>query len=420
MSWSHRSARPRPGTGLTARAARVPGPLDAWSTVHFPNALKTAARRPAVPLVLGVTLTALLASGAAWSATGKTAVLSVDGTPRQVDFRGETVEDVLEAAGVDVGARDVVVPARGTEIEDGDRVALRRARQITVVVDGQERTVWVTATSVDEALDQIGLRDGALALSASRSRDIPLDGFRLTVTTPKDLTILVDGTEKPVTTTAPTVGEALAAAGIAVGPADRMSRYATEAPIDGDRIRVVRVRTSRTTETVAVPFGTERRNDATLLKGTTKLLQAGKAGVVRRTVETVLADGTVEKRTVLSTTTVAAPVTRIVAVGTKPRPAATTTSSATTRSAPRRSTGGADSLNWPALARCESGGNPRAVSSTGKYRGLYQFSLTTWRSVGGQGDPIDNSSAEQTYRAKLLYNRSGAGQWPHCGKYLFT
>jgi resuscitation-promoting factor RpfB len=60
------------------------------------------------------------------------------------------------------------------------------------------------------------------------------------------------------------------------------------------------------------------------------------------------------------------------------------------------------------------------VNPSGKYRGLYQFSMATWRSVGGQGDPIDNSAEEQTYRAKVLYNRSGAGQWPHCGKYLFT
>jgi len=34
-------------------------------------------------------------------------------------------------------------------------------------------------------------------------------------------------------------------------------------------------------------------------------------------------------------------------------------------------------------------------------------------------DPIDASSAEQTYRAKLLYLRSGAGAWPYCGQFLF-
>ena len=101
-------------------------------------------------------------------------------------------------------------------------------------------------------------------------------------------------------------------------------------------------------------------------------------------------------------------------------PPASSSRSPPKASARRSSTGGADSLNWPALARCESGGNPRAVSGTGKYRGLYQFSYATWSSVGGSGDPAAASPDEQTYRAKLLYNRSGAGQWPHCGKYLFT
>ena len=90
-----------------------------------------------------------------------------------------------------------------------------------------------------------------------------------------------------------------------------------------------------------------------------------------------------------------------------------------TASGPRTSTGSAGGLNWAALAQCESGGNPRATNATGKYRGLYQFSIATWQGVGGQGDPIDSSSSEQTYRAMLLYNRSGAGQWPECGSRLF-
>jgi resuscitation-promoting factor RpfB len=382
--------------------------------VNVPPALLSAARRPAVPLVIGVVLTALLASGVAWSLTGKTALLSVDGQVQEVDFRGGTVEDVLAAAGLEAGERDVLVPSADSEVEDGERIALRRARLLTLVVDGREKQVWVTAASVDEALDQIGLRDGALALSASRSRSIPLDGFRLAVTTPKDISIIADNAVKPLSTTAPTVRDALIEAGVRLDRDDRISATRTTPVTDRMVIRVTRISTVRTTETVAVPFGTERREDADLFKGETKTLQAGRAGAVRRTVEVVYADGALEKRTVLSSTTLSAPVTRILAVGTKARPAAASSNT-------RRSTGGsADSLNWPALARCESGGNPRAVSSTGKYRGLYQFSLATWRSVGGQGDPIDNSAGEQTYRAKLLYERSGAGQWPHCGKHLFT
>ena len=121
----------------------------------------------------------------------------------------------------------------------------------------------------------------------------------------------------------------------------------------------------------------------------------------------------VEKRTVVSTQVLTAPVTRVLAVGTKARPAASARTSGGSQS-----TGSADGLNWPALAQCESGGNPRAVSSSGTYRGLYQFSLRTWAGVGGSGDPINASADEQTYRAQLLYQRSGAGQWG-CGSHLF-
>src|SRR5918998_1319920 len=40
-----------------------------------------------------------------------------------------------------------------------------------------------------------------------------------------------------------------------------------------------------------------------------------------------------------------------------------------------------------AIAQCESGGDPTAVSRDGRYRGKYQFSRATWKRLGGQGDP---------------------------------
>jgi transglycosylase-like protein len=68
-----------------------------------------------------------------------------------------------------------------------------------------------------------------------------------------------------------------------------------------------------------------------------------------------------------------------------------------------------------AIASCESGGDPTAVSSDGSYRGKYQFSFETWASVGGSGDPAVASEAEQDYRAALLYAQSGSSPWPVCG-----
>lgn len=76
-------------------------------------------------------------------------------------------------------------------------------------------------------------------------------------------------------------------------------------------------------------------------------------------------------------------------------------------------------LNWRALGQCEASGNPRAVNPSGKYRGLYQFDLPTWRSVGGSGDPARASAREQTYRAQRLYVRRGSSPWPECGRRLY-
>ncbi len=77
--------------------------------------------------------------------------------------------------------------------------------------------------------------------------------------------------------------------------------------------------------------------------------------------------------------------------------------------------GGVSMATLESIASCESGGDPTAVSSDGTYRGLYQFDFGTWESVGGQGDPAAASAAEQSYRAALLYSRSGSSPWPVCG-----
>jgi soluble lytic murein transglycosylase-like protein len=66
------------------------------------------------------------------------------------------------------------------------------------------------------------------------------------------------------------------------------------------------------------------------------------------------------------------------------------------------------------IAWCESRNNPRAVGGGGAYRGLYQFSMRTWRVVGGEGDPLVASRWEQTWRAWLLLSRHGSGHWPNC------
>jgi hypothetical protein len=86
---------------------------------------------------------------------------------------------------------------------------------------------------------------------------------------------------------------------------------------------------------------------------------------------------------------------------------------------PGSSNGGASHVKVPAelrrIAQCESGGNPRAVSRTGRYRGKYQFDQATWEAWGGRGDPIRASEATQDRVAVRLYRKRGTAPWPNCG-----
>ena len=72
---------------------------------------------------------------------------------------------------------------------------------------------------------------------------------------------------------------------------------------------------------------------------------------------------------------------------------------------------------WERLARCESGGNWSINTGNGYYGGL-QFSLSSWRAVGGQGYPHQNTKWEQIHRGELLQDRQGWGAWPACSRKL--
>lgn len=76
---------------------------------------------------------------------------------------------------------------------------------------------------------------------------------------------------------------------------------------------------------------------------------------------------------------------------------------------------GADSVNWDAIAQCESGGNWSINTGNGYYGGL-QFSPATWRANGGSGMPHQASRAEQIRVAENTLRTQGIGAWPTCGK----
>jgi len=317
---------------------------------------------------------------------------------------------VLADEGLQLASHDVVLPAQDAAVDDGDTIVLNRARPLSLTVDGVRSQVYTTALSVDGALDELGYRAENLVLSASRSERLPLDGMDLSIATAKDVTLVADGRQQVVTTTAQTAGELLAEQGITLSPTDRTSLYPAQPLLDAMVLRVTRVQVEDVTEVQPVDYATVETDDPEAYEGDRTVTQEGVEGEQTTTWRVTRTDGVETGREQVSTAVTKKPVDEQVSVGTKPKPAPAPAAAGAPATA--------DGLNWAALARCESGGRADAVSASGTYRGMYQFSRQTWAGVGGSGDPAAASVEEQTTRAQMLYARSGAGQWG-CGSHLF-
>lgn len=374
--------------------------------------LALAKGRPGRIAAQAAVLTTVIGASVLYSHISKTVDLSVDGKVSQVHALSGTVGDLLKDEGVSVGPRDIVAPAPSSSLGEGDTVVVRYARPLTITVDGQKRTYWTTETSVDKALAAVGLRSDGATMSASRSQRIDRAGLTFWLSTPKQVTLVADGRTSRLTTAAPTVGALLTAQHVTVKPLDRLNTVPSTAITDGLTIRLTRIEQKRVTKTEPVRFTTRNVKTSKLYKGETKVVTQGRSGTREATYELTLENGKVKKRDLVEATVTTKAKTQVVQVGTKSKPKAASSGGG----------GGTPSgggLNWAALAKCESGGNPRAVSPAG-YQGLYQFSVATWHSVGGSGQPIDASSGEQTKRAQILYGKTGADSWPSCGPRLFS
>lgn len=241
----------------------------------------------------------------------------------------------------------------------------------------------------------------AAGCGTSKADDIRAADAPRPTPTPHKVVVVVDHKKLTETmTTAGTVRAVLTQVGVQLGPHDLVAPPADSAP--AATIKVLRLLSDPVTRTVKIPPPVVRKKSSKVAAWSEKVLRKGRTGLKTVKIAYVKRHGKKVKAVIASKIKRKA-VSEILAVGPHPT-----------------GVGAAAHLNWSALARCESGGNPRAVNPAGYY-GLYQFNRQSWATVGGSGLPSDASAAEQTYRAQLLYNRVGGrwqGQWPNCGRYL--
>jgi uncharacterized protein YabE (DUF348 family) len=183
----------------------------------------------------------------------------VDGGPRTVEAYGLTVADVLSELGLSPDAADHVFPSTDTPVQDGMPIVVRNAITLQVTVDGAKRDVVTAAASVREMLGEAGID--------MKGRDYVRPG---------------GGTE----------------------------------PVDGMKVRVVRVRTAVESKRVTIAYSVREQRDADMPSGRRKIVQAGAAGSKLVRYRVTYEDGKATARTVLDSRVERQPRTEVVRVGT--------------------------------------------------------------------------------------------------------
>ena len=372
-------------------------------------------RRIFPAVAAGATALAVAGGTFGYVTLDKAVALSIDGQVQQVQTMAPTVGELLEKEDIEVGERDVIAPGLDAKLAEGATIVVRYGREVTFNVDGEEQAIWTTATTVDQAVDELTIDITGADMSPSLNTAIGREGLDVEIATAKTVTIDAAGKQRKVTTTAQTVAGALNAAKIVVDGNDKLSVKPTARLVDGASLRYTRVSIAAVTQKLTLAHKTVRKETDNLDRGDTKVDTEGRAGVRTLTYRVVRHNGKTVSKTRTGSKITKKPVTEVVLVGTKeePKPEPTRTPS---ENKPSTSTPASGSV-WDRLAQCESGGNWSINTGNGYYGGL-QFSLSTWRAQGGSGMPHQNSRAEQIAVAQRLQAAAGWGQWPACSSKL--
>jgi uncharacterized protein YabE (DUF348 family)/transposase len=361
----------------------------------------TSAKPKGRRAVVGALLLAVAVAGGLAVAMHKTLTLSVDGSPMTVSTMKSRVIDVVRENGFTVDNHDELYPAGDQPVHESDTIVLQRGRPLQVSVDGgQSEQAWTTALTVDEALEQLSIRDAAPA-AASRFSRVPLAGMALSLVSAKTVHIVDGGVASDRRLAAPNVGLLLAAAGAPLEQGDKVVPPASTPVTGGMKIVVTRIRMLDVTARIPLPPQVYRIQDPTMNMSRHFVEIPGITGMQDVTFAVSTVNGVETGRWPVKNEIVAPARPSVLRVGAKPG----------TYVPPVR-----NGATWDALSACESGGNWAINTGNGFYGGV-QFNQSTWERHGGlrYAPRADLATREEQIAiAEVTRARQGWGAWPVC------
>lgn len=289
-----------------------------------------------------------------------------DGQKKVITTEAPTVDAALKEAGVPLAATDLVEPKPDTAIPTGFfNINVYRSRPVQIV-DGLHETSINTAFQSPVLIAQAA----GLTVYPEDEYDVSLIndiagsglvGQKVVIHRATSVILSSDGTQTVARTQQKTVGGFLDERDVALGPQDTVVPP-RETPITAGmviQINRVKIVTTKVTETIAREV--QQIKDPNVDAGTTKVQAEGSDGSKESTYRIHYQNGVEKSRELLASTVTAAPVTKVVLIGTKINYSANPVELGKQMAAARGWTGS----QWDALYQLwdrESGWNPSSTN----------------------------------------------------------
>ncbi|NLY79641.1 MAG: DUF348 domain-containing protein [Lysinibacillus sp.] len=267
--------------------------------------------------IMTIVLIAAVITFVLYQGTKTPVILNANGEENKVLTHAKTVEELLEEANIDISKYDKVSPSLDSKIESGMTIEWKEAKQIFITIDGKEQKFWTTETKVKDIL-----KDANIVLSEHDEISLALDEDlqdqdKIEIKKAFQIT-LVDGTQtQQVWSTSTTVANFLKQQRIQLNELDRVENNLDDELLPNDQVKIVRVEKVTDVVEEEVDFPVETRSDSSLLKGKEKVISEGKKGKVARTYEITKENGQVVNKTLKNEEILEEPKAKVVAVGTK-------------------------------------------------------------------------------------------------------
>jgi uncharacterized protein YabE (DUF348 family) len=186
------------------------------------------------------------------------------------------------------------------------------AKNVTLIVDGKPLSIVVHSGTVEEVLDETGIKVGPEDEVRPSETSKVYDNSVIVVARKQKVEIY-DGTEKRETfMTMRSVPEILSALGITLGKDDEVEANLNPKAGETPSIQITRRSVILIKETEEIAYSVKREPDDSLLPFENKIVRKGENGLLERTIRVVMENGKETERKVVASKTVKQPVTQLV------------------------------------------------------------------------------------------------------------